>query len=64
IAPEIAAMKRYKKNRFDKDTAWMERVYRECRPAFDRFGYPDPMANSGPSSPETPNSDRVAAVGG
>lgn len=63
IAPEVAAMKRYKKNRFDKDAAWIERVYRECRPAFDRFDYPDPTKNSGPAAGESPNSDPVAAVG-
>lgn len=63
LAPEIAGMKRYKKNRFDEDSEWMERVYNECRPAFERYGYDRPQASTPGSASAAPSSDPVAAVG-
>lgn len=43
IEPQMAELKRYKKNRFKPDTERMERVYARLREAFDRYGYPSPM---------------------
>ncbi len=62
VAPDVAAMKRYKKNRFDPDAEWMERVYNDCRPAYDHFGYPAPMATPAGPKIEQPSSDTVAAA--
>jgi omega-hydroxy-beta-dihydromenaquinone-9 sulfotransferase len=43
VAPQMAALKRYKKNRFQSDPERMEKVYSRLRAAFDRYGYPSPM---------------------
>lgn len=43
IAPQLAELKRYKKNLFKPDPERMERVYSRLRDAFDRYGYPSPM---------------------
>jgi len=43
IAPQMAELKRYKKNLFKPDPERMELVYRRLRPAFDLYGYPSPM---------------------
>ena len=43
LLPEIPGLKRYQKNRFNPDAYWVNRVYDECHPIFDRFGYPPPL---------------------
>ena len=43
IAPQMAELKRYKKNLFKPDPERMEKVYSRLRDAFDRYGYPSPM---------------------
>jgi len=43
IEPQLAELKRYKKNRFKPDAARMEKVYARLRAAFDLYGYPSPM---------------------
>ncbi|HET9394764.1 MAG TPA: hypothetical protein VFO36_01810, partial [Nitrospiraceae bacterium] len=43
IAPQMAELKRYKKNRFKPDPERMEKVYKRLREAFDHYGYPSPM---------------------
>ena len=64
LAPEVAGMKRYKKNRFDQDSEWMDRVYDTCNDAFKRYGYDRPQtgAPAGPPS-SSASSDPVATVG-
>lgn len=43
LLPEIESLKRYQKNEFHDDPYWVNRVYDELKPAFDRFGYDKPM---------------------
>ncbi|QDT54812.1 Sulfotransferase domain protein [Caulifigura coniformis] len=43
IEPQLAELKRYKKNRFKPDAERMQKVYARLRQAFDRYGYPSPM---------------------
>ena len=43
LAPEVESLKRYKKNEFNDDPYWVDRVYEELKPAFDRFGYEKPQ---------------------
>ncbi len=52
LLPELAAMKQYKKNRFDEDREWKSAVHNELRPAFERFGY-DADAGSDAESSRT-----------
>jgi len=42
LQPELEGLKRYRKNQFDDDPYWVERVYQELRPIFDRYGYEKP----------------------
>ncbi len=42
LKPELEALKRYKKNQFKDDPYWVERVYDELKPLFDRYGYSKP----------------------
>ena len=49
LRPEVEALKRYRKNEFDDDPYWMDRVYQELKPAFERFGY-GPPNNTGDST--------------
>ncbi|MEP3479135.1 MAG: sulfotransferase [Fuerstiella sp.] len=53
LQPELEAMKNYKKNQFTDDPVWVNRVYDELRPLFDRFDYQKP-GSSDPAS-ATPN---------
>ncbi|MBX3442761.1 MAG: sulfotransferase [Planctomyces sp.] len=46
VAPQVAQLRRYKKNRFASDPERMERVYTRLREAFDKYGYPSPMEES------------------
>lgn len=49
LAPDVESLKRYKKNKFDDDPVWMNRVYEELKDAFDRFGYEKPHPAEVPS---------------
>ncbi len=42
LLPELASLRRYKKNEFQDDPALVSRTYEELKSAFDRFGYPEP----------------------
>ena len=42
IRPQLASLQSYQKNQFKDDPALVRRVYAELRPAFERFGYPEP----------------------
>ncbi|GAB5442946.1 MAG: sulfotransferase [Fuerstiella sp.] len=53
LAPEVESLKRYKKNEFVDDPFWVDRVYQELKPAFERFGYDKPQVKAAAaSSPE------------
>jgi hypothetical protein len=43
LQPELPSIQRYQKNQFKFDPVWMDRVYRELLPAFQRFGYRSPF---------------------
>jgi omega-hydroxy-beta-dihydromenaquinone-9 sulfotransferase len=43
VVPQLAELRRYRKNRFKPDPERMERVYNRLRAAFDLYGYPSPM---------------------
>lgn len=45
IEPELDSLRRYKKNEFVDDPYWVDRVYSELKPAFDRFGYDKPKTS-------------------
>ncbi|TWT58233.1 Sulfotransferase domain protein [Thalassoglobus neptunius] len=42
IEPQVEELKKYKKNKFDRDPHWVKEVYQRCRAAYDEFGYPPP----------------------
>ena len=42
LEPELESLKKYKKNEFNDDQYWVNRVYEELKPAFDSFGYDKP----------------------
>lgn len=42
LQPELEGLKRYKKNQFNDDPYWVDRVYDDLRPIFDRYGYQKP----------------------
>jgi len=44
LKPQVPKLKNYKKNSFPVDEHWMQQVYEQCRPAYDKFGYPAPSA--------------------
>ncbi|MEZ6122977.1 MAG: sulfotransferase [Planctomycetaceae bacterium] len=50
LQPELASLKRYEKNRFDDDPHWVNYVYDELKPIFERYGYEKPRT----SVPESP----------
>lgn len=58
LAPDVESLKRYKKNEFVDDPYWVDRVYQELKPAFERFGYEKPSVSS-----ESPSTSRHAAAG-
>lgn len=43
VEPQIEKLKSYKKNKFDPDPYWADRVYNDCRQAYKQFGYPPPL---------------------
>lgn len=43
LQPELESLSHYKKNQFNDDPYWVNRVYNELKPAFDRFGYEKPQ---------------------
>ncbi len=43
LRPELAELRRYKKNRFKNDPEWMGTVYDELRDEFEQNGYPSPF---------------------
>ncbi|MCA9084666.1 MAG: sulfotransferase [Planctomycetaceae bacterium] len=43
LLPEMESHRSYKKNQFHHDSYWVNRVYDELKPAFDRFGYEKPL---------------------
>ncbi len=60
LQPELEAMKNYKKNEFTDDPFWVNKVYDELRPLFERFDYEKPVTVTeppvvSPSSNETPS---------
>ena len=60
LQPELEAMKNYKKNEFTDDPFWVNKVYDELRPLFERFDYQKPVTVTeppvvSPSSNETPS---------
>lgn len=42
LQPELEALRNYKKNQFTDDPHWVNKVYDELRPLFDRFDYQKP----------------------
>jgi len=50
LEPQVESLKRYKKNEFNDDPYWVDRVYNELKPAFDRFGYDKPEVTAAPAS--------------
>ncbi|MFY9254630.1 MAG: sulfotransferase [Fuerstiella sp.] len=42
LQPELESLRQYKKNQFHDDPYWVDRVYEQLKPAFDRFGYDKP----------------------
>ncbi len=55
LQPELQSLKRYKKNEFQDDPYWVNRVYDEMRPAFERFGYETPGSVTPPRKNEPSN---------
>lgn len=62
VAPDIAEMKRYKKNRFEPDAEAMRRVYDACRFGYECHGYPAPTFTSNSPKVEQPSGDAVTAA--
>ena len=52
LEPDVESLKRYKKNEFHDDPYWVNRVYEELKPAFDKFGYDKPAVKSDAPTPE------------
>ena len=50
LLPEMKNHHEYRKNQFHDDEYWVNRVYNELRPAFERFGYTKPLLTSELSS--------------
>lgn len=48
LQPQLADLKRYKKNRFVPNDRWQQEVYRRAREIYDRYGYPEPAATTDP----------------
>jgi hypothetical protein len=46
IEPQLAQLKRYRKNKFASEPERMERVYSRLKHVFDKWGYPPPMEES------------------
>ncbi|HUG18504.1 MAG TPA: sulfotransferase [Planctomycetaceae bacterium] len=42
VQDELSSLRSYKKNQFDDDPLWVQRVYDELQPVYERFGYPAP----------------------
>lgn len=59
IAPEMAKLRRYRKNKFASDPERMEKVYARLRPAFEKYGYPPPMDEVEAEAPSEPAPLRV-----
>lgn len=49
IRPTLVSLKQYKKNAFQHDPVWVDRIYQELQPAFERFGYDKPDFESSAS---------------
>lgn len=49
IRPTLVSLKQYKKNSFQHDPEWVERIFQELQPAFERFGYEKPEVESSAS---------------
>ncbi|MEQ9407885.1 MAG: sulfotransferase [Fuerstiella sp.] len=56
LEPDIESLRRYKKNEFHDDPYWVNRVYEELKPAFDRFGYDRPQVSPAESEKATASS--------
>lgn len=50
LQPELEGLRNYKKNQFTDDPYWVNRVYDELRPLFDRFDYEKPATDKQASS--------------
>jgi omega-hydroxy-beta-dihydromenaquinone-9 sulfotransferase len=46
LQPELEGLKRYRKNQFEDDPYWVDRVYQELRPIFDHYGYEKPQVTT------------------
>lgn len=53
LQPELEGLKNYRKNQFNDDPYWVDRVYQELRPIFDRYGYKKPQVTESGSQPQT-----------
>lgn len=56
LEPEVESLKRYRKNEFRDDPYWVNRVYEQLKPAFDRFGYEKPQVSPSVAETESANS--------
>ncbi|MCA9050184.1 MAG: sulfotransferase [Planctomycetaceae bacterium] len=55
LLPQMEEHRRYRRNQFPDDPYWVNRVYEELRPAFDRFGHEKPQTAEPPSVVTTGN---------